>query len=334
MCTCNNPVDEMVSIVIPLYNEEKYIGRLMKSISKQSYDHRLLELVLIDGGSTDKTLEKINQSMCNIDFACKILSNPKKETVISLNMGIKEAIGSIIVRLDGHCEIDEDYIEKLVCCLNEMGAQNVGGVIQNVTGNELVTNSIANVLSSPFGVGNSKFRISSKSGYVDTVPYGCFRKELFDNIGYFKEGLIRSEDNEFNARIIKNGGKIYLCSDVVIKYYVRKDVGQLLRMGFLNGKDIPSTFFKYPGSIKIRHMIPFAFFMFIILGTILSFLFPICKTLFLVGLGIYLIAQCVATIKNYPKYKSLLISIYEFLIYPAFHISYGFGSFVGLFKRN
>ena len=199
---------DTISVVIPVYNEEKYIEKLIESLLKQDYDFELMEFIFVDGNSNDNTVEIIDKKLKNKSIEYRILKNEKRLTPISVNMGIKNAKNDIIVRLDAHSEYPENYISKCVYYLNKTGADNVGCLFIT-RGEGTVGIAIQNVLETKFGVGNSAFRTYSESGYTDTVPYGTFRKSLVNKIGYFNEELIRSEDNEFNYRIIKNGGKVY-----------------------------------------------------------------------------------------------------------------------------
>ena len=212
-----------VSVVMPVYNEEKYIDRCLASLKKQTYPKENVEWLFIDGGSSDNTVEKIEQyGILN----CSILQNEKRLVTYALNIGIKNAIGKFIIRMDAHAEYSENYIEKCVFYLKTTDADNVGGVAIT-SGEGFVGEANSEILTSKFGVGNSSFRTGSKSGYVDTVPFGAFRREIFDEVGLFNPELPRSEDNDFNSRIRAKGGKVFLSSDIKFTYYCRNTVGGL-----------------------------------------------------------------------------------------------------------
>lgn len=319
-----------VSIIVPVLNEEKYIKNLIESILYQDYNHEFLEILFIDGDSDDHTVDFINEAMKNSDIEYKVLSNPQKKTPISVNIGIKSSNGNIIIRLDGHSYLDPKYVSKCVYYLEETKADNVGCLIDTYS-TGIRGKSISNVLSSKFGVGNSGFRTNAKGGYVDTVPFGCFRKELFETIGYFNEKLLRSEDNEFNSRITRNGGKIYLFTDINTVYYPRNTINGLMKMAYANGKEGIYTGLRYPGSMRIRHFIPLIFVLSIISGIIISFAGMKIKFLFYFELLLYSILDFVFSVKNavYSEFN-LLASLLEIFIYPVFHICYGIGSIVGI----
>ena len=323
-------VKDNVSIIIPVYNEEKYIERLIDSILKQDYDKKCIEIIFVDGGSLDKTIKKIKKSLINKKIKYRILFNPKKITPVSVNIGIKNAKNKIIMRLDAHSEYPKNYVSKCVYYLNKTGADNVGCLFLATAKNRCGL-AIADVVSSRFGVGNSQFRINGKSGYVDTVPFGTFRKSLVDKIGYFNEELIRSEDNEFNYRIIKNGGKVYMFNDIGIYYYPRDTIGKIMKMGYDNGKWSIYTSYFIPKSMKIRHLVPFFFVLSLFFGIISVVLkVNILKYMFCFELILYLMLDIIFSFKNIKK--GFIHCLLMFIIYPLFHISYGFGSISGIGK--
>lgn len=324
-------MQDTVSIVIPVLNEEFYIKKLLESILNQDYDFSKIEVIFVDGDSKDETVSIINNELADKQIDYTIITNKEKITPKSVNMGIKIAKNDIVIRLDAHSEYPKNYISKCVYYLNTTGADNVG-CLSYARSEGIIGNTIAEVLSSKFGVGNSKFRTNSQSGYVDTVPFGTFRRSLFDKIGYFNEELIRSEDNEINYRIIKNGGKVYLFNDISSIYHPRNTIRKLLKMGYENGKWSTYTGYFIPGSMKLRHFIPFLFVLSLICGLIISILgIKILTMLFIGELALYLILDLVFSLKNIKR-VGIISSLISIIIYPLFHISYGIGSVIGIGK--
>ena len=193
-----------ISIIIPILNEEKYIARCLDSIIESNFDKNKMEVLLVDGGSVDKTIEIIQTYQKRYHFF-KLLHNPKKIVPIAMNLGIKEAKGEYIIRLDAHSNYPKDYFSKLIYWHKKLNADNVGGIwITDVVNKNIVSNAIKNVLSDKFGVGGSDFRNGvDKIKEVDTVPFGCYKKEIFDKIGYYDERLARNQDIELNKRLKK-----------------------------------------------------------------------------------------------------------------------------------
>jgi len=321
----------IVSIIIPIRNEEKYIIECVKSLTKQDYSKDKYEIIFVDGCSNDNTLiilkEYIYKNGVN---NIKILKNEHRTVPYAMNAGIKIAAGKYIIRMDAHSEYAINYISKCVFYLETVDAENVGGIAKTV-GKSYVGKAIALMLSSKFGVGNSKFRTSNFSGYVDTVPFGAFRKELFERIGYYNEKLTRNQDNEFNYRIRKNGGKIYLTSDIQFKYYCRDTVFEIVKMAFLNGKWNVITENLCPGTMSYRHFAPMLF----ALSVMICFLFFILdyKIVYLLYLEFlcYFFLDLFFSVKETLKLNLRYFPLLVFL-FPLFHLSYGMGSIYGLFS--
>ena len=247
-----------VSIVIPCRNEEKHISKCLNSLLDNSYPKDLIEIFVIDGISEDNTREIIKKYIEKYSFI-ELINNFKRVVPAALNIGIKKARGDIVIRIDFHSTYPSNYIEKLVLWIRKSKADNVGGVCITKPGaGTVIARAISLVLSHPFGVGNSYFRIGSEEPkYVDTVPFGCYRREIFKKIGLFNEKLIRNQDLEFNLRLKKRGGKILLVPDIVSYYYARSTLRALTKNNFSNGFWViySTKFAKMPFSV--RHLIPF-----------------------------------------------------------------------------
>ena len=259
-----------VSVVMPVYNEEKYIKKCVDSLLKQDYPIENMEWIFVDGCSTDLTVKLLEEYQQSYPELIKILNNPKKIVPCAMNIGIAESKGKYIVRLDAHADYAVDYISKCVHYLDTTDAENVGGVAETKS-HGLVGNSIAKMLSSKFGVGNSQFRTNGKSGYVDTVPFGAFRREVFSKYGGYDERLVRNQDNEMNFRIRKNGGKIYLADDIHLSYFCRDTVKGISDLARKNGMWNIITMKLCPGSMGLRHFIPFLFVLSVFGLGVLSF---------------------------------------------------------------
>lgn len=328
-----NNVEEnniIVSVVMPIYNEEKYIENCINSLLKQDYPKEQMEWIFVDGCSTDKTQLIIKKIIDRYPKLIKLLNNPNKTVPYAMNIGIKASIGKYVVRLDAHSEYANDYISKCVYYLDTTDADNVGGVAETKS-KGFVGNAIALMLSSKFGVGNSQFRTNGKSGYVDTVPFGAFRREVFNKYGFYDERLTRNQDNEMNYRIRKYGGKIYMAEDINLSYYCRDSIKGIADMAMKNGRWNIITMMLCPGSMGVRHFIPFVFLLSLIFMPLLSILIPYFKYLFLLEIGLYLILDLTFSLKATKEIRYFLLLL---ILFPIFHISYGFGSLVGLHKRK
>lgn len=319
---------DYISIIIPLYNEEKYIKKCLESLLLQSYPQKNMEWIFVDGGSEDKTKLILNSYKNKYLKLIKIYDNKNKTVPFAMNIGIKNAKGKYIIRLDAHAEYEKDYIEKCVYYLNKTNADNVGGIAITKS-NGFIGESIALMLSSKFGVGNSQFRTNGNSGYVDTVPFGAFKRDVFEKWGLYDERLTRNQDNEMNYRIRKNGGKIYLSEDIKFFYYCRDSVKGISDMAIKNGMWNIITMKLCPGSMGLRHFIPFLFLISLITLFLLSFIDVIFIYLLTIEVGLYILLDIIFSIKLSKNVKYFLMI---FLLFPTFHLSYGFGSLKGIFK--
>ena len=318
--------DITVSVIIPVYNEEKYIKNCIDSLIAQTYPAEKSEWILVDGNSTDKTVEIIENYIKDGSYPIKLLHNKKKKTPYALNIAIEQSVGKYIIRLDAHSYFYPDYIEKCVHYLETTDADNVGGIAETQA-NGFVGSAISKMLSTKFGVGGSDFRTGDGNRYVDTAPFGAFRREVFDRVGLFNTKLLRSEDNDMNARIRQSGGKIWLAEDIRFKYYCRDTVKGILKMGIQNGNALFFTLKENPKAMSIRHFIPFFFLLSLIVMPILTAIHPYFGYAFLLEGILYSLLDFYFSFCNRDA-KYGLITVW---LYPLFHIVYGIGSLLGLF---
>lgn len=323
----------MLSVVCPIYNEEKYIAKCIDSLLLQDYPKDDLEIIFVDGMSTDKTREIIATYTEKYPFI-KLLDNPKRIVPYAMNAGIKASRGDVIIRLDGHVEYPVNYFSALVKYLKELGADNVGALCETLPcGPSSKEYAIAEVLSSSFGMGNSYFRIGcDEVKQVDTVPFGCFKREVFDKVGLYDNELIRNQDDELNGRIINNGGKIYLIPSIVTKYYARDKISKVRKMFYQYGLYKPLVNKKLGTPATIRQFLPLLFVVGLIVGGVLSCLSWVIAAMYVLVLLIYLFLSFYFTMKSIKKTKKWGLLLYQPLLYFTVHVSYGWGYIVGIYK--
>ena len=320
----------MLSVICPIYNEESRIEECILSILAQDYPKEDLEVLFVDGQSSDRTREIIANYMLNYSFI-KLLDNPKRIAPAALNIGIRASSGDIIMRLDAHAKYPENYFSLLVNRLKESGADNVGGVCRTLPARDTsVCRAIAHAMSSPFGMGNSYFRIGSDHEmWVDTVPFGCFKREIFDKIGLFDEELVRNQDDEFNGRIIKNGGRILLLPQVVVDYFARDSLTKTAKMFFQYGLFKPLVNYKLQKPTTLRQFIPPLFFAGLIAGGLLSVFSKTILWIFVSVIVLYVLCCFIFGRNREHVWPDVLWMPFTF---SAIHLSYGCGYWVGILK--
>ena len=322
-----------VSVIIPSYNEEKFITRVLDNVVDQDYPNDRMEVIAVDGNSEDITRELILAKAKEYPII-KLLRNENQYVPFALNLGISNAKGEVIIIMGSHSSYPPNYISLLVEALYKLETDNVGGILINsATNNSLKSSAIAKVLSSIFGVGPSYFRIGSKNiKKVDTVPFGCYHRSVFDRIGLFDEELLRNQDDEFNARLIKHGGSIHLIPEVKITYYTRDSVVALWNMYFQYGLFKPLVNLKLKGSSTVRQFFPPAFVLFLVFSMVGSLFSPLI--LFgLIGIcGIYLITDLLFTLKIVLDSRRPLFLLFLPWLFPLLHLAYGTGYLAGILK--
>ncbi|MFK7857920.1 MAG: glycosyltransferase family 2 protein [Granulosicoccus sp.] len=329
-CQCDDP-KVVVSVIVPTLNESGFFEPTIESILSQDFPSIQLEILVVDGGSTDGTLSEIEQ--CVLNHSCvRYISNPHTTVPYALNLGIREARGDIVMRMDCHSVYPYDYISTLVSQLDRLDADNVGGVIKSLPPDgSCKSEAIATALSSPYGVGNSSFRIGSETIIpVDTVPFGCYPRNVFERIGEFDVSLTRNQDDEFNARLRRLGGTIYLIPGVEIQYYTRRSLKLLFRMFFQYGLFKPLSNRKSGVLSSYRQLAPpilvlsavFSLFASIFLS--FGIFIPITLTLVYSG---FLTAAALSCHIPSGRVKSRLFLL---LALPTIHFAYGMGYWMGI----
>lgn len=323
-----------VTLLIVIKNEKKYIDRSLSSLLNQTYPKEKTEIIIVDGMSTDGTREWLQNRIKELrgkGIGIKLLDNPKYILASGWNIGIKNAIGDVVCRIDAHSEIYPHYVNSGINELLKRKNENVicvGGVLENI-GSGVVGETIADLFSSRFGIGNSGFRIIiNKPKFTDTAVFGLYWKWIFNKIGYFDESLGRNQDIALHFRIIKNGYKFVTHPDMRIKYYVRDTISKLIKKAFGDG-----YWTIYSQKSYLRHKIPLFFILYLLsipLVLVMMFYFScFWYYLYLFPCIFYIFLSIFFSIKDGQAYRRFLLPFF-FLI---FHISYGLGSFKGVIDK-
>jgi len=323
----------LISIVIPMRNEERFIGKCLDSILTSDFATHSYEILVVDGCSTDRSRAIVEQRSA-ASPAIRLLRNPNRTTPIGLNLGIRHALGDYILRMDAHAEYPPEYIHNCVAELERTGAANVGGTLITKPGADtLVANGIALMTQTKTGVGNSAFRTGDADRYVDTVPFGTFRRSLFTEIGLFREDLDRSQDFELNARIRRAGGRIYLSPIIQSTYYNASTFGQFIRQAWQNGLWVGRTWLRYPLAFCWRHAAPLALLTATALPLLLASALPACGWLSAVAFAAYLLVISAAALRMALAGNWQLSAIVFFLM-MSYHFTYGAATLAGILSSG
>lgn len=304
-----------ISVILPILNEEAHLKGAIDSILSQDYQGKT-EVILAVGPSHDRTLE-IAQQLSQQDSRVVIVANPTGRTAAGLNLALKKSQSPVIVRVDGHAQIPNNYLSLVVEILNKTGAVNVGGVMAAV-GTTPFENAVAGAMRSPLGVGASRFHTGGEAGVVDTVYLGAFRREALLEIGGFDERFTRAQDWELNFRLRENGGVVYFDPRLHVTYRPRSTVKALAKQYFEYGRWRRVVSRKHSGTINYRYLAP----PFALVGFSLSLLAGFIAPILFTPAAIYALFVLLASIKiasNLREYFLLLAVI------PTMHFAWGAG---------
>lgn len=325
-----------VSAVVPVWNEARHIKGCITRLLEQTYPADRLEILVVDGLSEDGTREIVSQvGAANETTAhpggavsrIRLIDAPKRQRPAALNVGIREALGEVIVRVDARTVISPDYVDRCVRTLLETGADNVGGIQRPIAAGT-VQEAIGLAMSHPFGAGNAQFRIGKKSGFVDTVYLGCFRRDIFDRVGLFdEESPIVSEDSDINQRIREVGGRVFLDTGILVYYHPRETLPGLWKLYFRYGGARAGNLMKHGNLTSWRQAVPAVFVA--SLG-ILAALSPVSRWAALAVcalLGIY--TGCDLAVSGYISAAARRWRLWPCLCaaFPCTHFGYAFGFF-------
>ena len=321
-----------VALIIPTLNEELYIASCLESIKAQTYPFDMMDILVVDGGSKDKTREIVDDFSLSYNNV-RLLDNPGRIQAIAFNIGVKNSDAPYVIRLDAHVSYESHYIERCIKHLETMPeVGDVGGICETkVRRPGILPESIAVLCQSKFGIGGAAFRVGASAGYVDTVPFGAFPRKVINEIGGMREDLARAEDNEYVSRIRRAGYKVYLDPDIISTYYARDTFTGIIKQMYANGKSIGQLFYVDRSAIGLRHFVPLAFVLGLLFSLCGAFIwFPIFYLLLTV-IGLYgivnILATCLECKKHGWKYFVALP-----VLFISVHISYGVGTILGLVK--
>ena len=304
-----------VSVILPVLNEENYLKQAVAAILAQDFKGEI-EVVLAVGPSKDRTMQ-LAKELASADARIKVVENPTGRTAAGLNIAIRNSQNPIIVRVDGHANIPENYISIAVELLNKTGAVNVGGVMA-AEGQTTFEKAVAAAMRSPLGVGAAKFHTGGSAGETDTVYLGVFSRDAINAIGGFDEHFTRAQDWELNFRLRKNGGKIFFDPRLTVTYRPRKSLTALAKQYFEYGRWRRVVSRTHKGTINLRYLAP----PFTVIGTLASLIAGLFYPVLFIPAGVYGLFLLLASIKIGNTFlERLMLPVILFTM----HMSWGIG---------
>lgn len=328
----NNNSLPLVTVIIPVRNEAKSIQQVLMSVFNQEYPLGKMEILVVDGMSSDGTRSQMKDFMDeNPQVKLTILDNSQQIVPPALNIGIQQATGEFILRVDGHCELPTNYIKTCVENLKTEGVENVGGQ-QYPVGRTYLEKAIALAISSPVFIGNSYFRYGDQKRFVDTVFLGAYPRHVFEEVGLFDEGLVRHQDYDFNLRLRNQGGKILYIPELKVKYHPRSSISSFFKQYFQYGLWKVRVMQKSKHAFRLRHYAPTALVFAVMVGAILSVAIPGFTAFYLLGALFYLLGAAAASLFVSCKHQNWKYLPVLPVIFMSIHFGWGLGFWWGIIR--
>ena len=325
-----------VSVIIPCRNEAETITLLLEALFNQSYPHELLEVVIADGMSDDSTRVRITEYQAqHPEMAIKVVDNPKRNIPAGLNRAIEASNGEFVIRLDAHSIPSKDYIARSVKGLKDNLAENIGGVWDIAPQNETaIAKAIAAAAAHPLAVGGAKYRFTEKAEYVETVPFGAWKRSTLTALGGFDESLLTNEDYELNTRLTQQGSRIFLDPQIRSLYFARQDLPRLARQYWRYGFWKAQMLKRYPGSLKLRQALPPLLVSGLALLLVLAIAFADVRPLFLIAIGLYIIILLGIGTQIAIQKKVIIMVPLVAVAVACMHLAWGTGFLFGSVSKR
>ncbi len=323
-----------VSIIVPCYNEEKTITLLLDAIYQQTCGRADLEVIIADGLSQDGTRQKIEEfQLAHPALMVRVVENPRRNIPAALNSALAVARGEMVVRLDAHSVPAPDYVERCLADLESGQGDMVGGVWQiRPGGSDWLARAIAAAAAHPFGVGDALYRYATRADWVDTVPFGAFRRSLLERVGPYDETLLTNEDYEFNTRIRQSGGRIWLNPAIHSAYFARPNLGALARQYWRYGYWKLYMLRRYPRTLRWRQALPPLFVLSLLVLLILALFWNVAWYLLLSEVVLYFGVLVLGALAPARRQADPLLLLGIPLSIAVMHTAWGAGFLVSMVK--
>ncbi|MBN1594255.1 MAG: glycosyltransferase family 2 protein [Candidatus Coatesbacteria bacterium] len=327
----------IISVVIPMRNERESIAANLRALAANDLAKDEFEVIVVDGMSEDGSADTAMKVLGEMGNG-RVLQNPKGITPVALNIGVENAWGDIIIILGAHSEVFPDFLSKNLEALESTGADCVGGTLIHASSENLLGNVINIAQNSPFGSGGAGFRYSDRPAYVNTVPFGAYRKDVFEKIGGFDEVLYKGQDAEFNFRMIDSGMKIYYSPEIRTRYFSRSTLRRLFKQFLAMGWSKVFIFYLHPRLLKAYYYLPLLFTLGILAVIGRAAFASKLELLAYLTAGLLYIGMCIGSGLFFARKKGIELQsgLKAAALFPIcfflMHFGYGLGIIKGLFE--
>ncbi|HEX2526678.1 MAG TPA: glycosyltransferase family 2 protein [Geminicoccus sp.] len=320
-----------VTIVIPTFNERDHIADCLRTVLATDYPPGRFEVIVVDGMSDDGT-PSIVGGFAQMHPCLSLRDNPDRLPAFAMNIGISAARGEIIVRLDAHATYPSSYVRQCIQRLQQSRAANVGPACRTLPGAPtMVARTIAAALSHPFGVGNARFRTGGREPMpVDTVPFGCWRRDVLVAAGGFRTDLPYAEDDELNARLRRNGGVVLLDPGIQAGYFARPTLRRLAAMLYRYGYHKPFSARAIGHIPTWRQLVPPAFLVALGMALLAGAVWPDLAWILPLLLVLHLAAGLAGAILSRRGDRSIVQVLQLPPVFLGMHLVYGWAYLRGL----
>lgn len=317
------PDQPIVTLIVAMRNEERHIARCVTSLLDQTYPADRLEVLFMDGQSTDRTREIVSELIAQRP-GFMLVDNPGRIQSIAWNLGIDRARGDLVGIVSGHSELAPDYVETAVETLSRTGADLVGGPAR-AESETVVGEAIALAMSTPFGVGGAEFRYATAESEVDTVFMGVCKRELYERIGGFDAEMVRNQDDELSYRLLEQGGRIVCNPAIKSVYRNRATLRSLWKQYFDYGRWKVRVMQKHRAQMRPRHFVPPVFVTALGVSTLMPPVF--------LGIGaVYGAATLAMSLVIAARNGRVDVLPYLPAAFAILHVGYGAGFLKGLYQ--
>ncbi|MEO5580664.1 MAG: glycosyltransferase family 2 protein [Gemmatimonadaceae bacterium] len=323
-----------ISIVIPCFQERDFIRGCLESVREFRFPPDVaVEILVIDGRSSDGTREIVEQ-IASSDARIRLIDNPNRTQAAALNIGISIASGDYMVRLDSHSVYPPDYLELILETALRTNSDNTGGRFETLRRGDGYQAALVQALTThKFGVGDAGFRTGAAEGPADTVPYGCFKRGIFERVGMFDERLVRAQDYEMNRRILAAGGSVWRNPAIRVGYLQQPDLASFIRKQIVHEAPYNAyLWYLAPYAFAIRHAITGAFAAGVITGIPLSFFSPAAGIVFAGVMGLYFLMAFLAALQQAVRYREPRHVLFAPIGFFLYHFLHGVGVLGGLMR--